>query len=158
MWKDGVNRAEPQRERDGGDYFIISYFLATTDSIRQQYTAHSLLRFKTYAQQLQASHLYGQRVVVRCFFGSVLGGEDLRLFRLKGCLRPDEQARTSSFRSFWLVIATSVLGSYVSWCVDLCSFIVFLVFDSPRAIYCVPVLRNYLIATRPEPQPNPTLT
>ena len=41
----------------------------------QAATPHSFLRVETYAQQLQTSHLVcGQRVVVRCFFGSVWGG------------------------------------------------------------------------------------
>ena len=48
-------------------------FLYTADSSVEQNSGR-ILRVDTHAQQLQTSHLYGQRVVLRCFFGIVQGG------------------------------------------------------------------------------------
>ena len=45
----------------------------------------SKLRVEAYAQQLQTSRLYEQRVVVRFFFGSFCLGEDLTLSAAGGC-------------------------------------------------------------------------
>ena len=67
---DGIKRAEPQRERDGGDSF-----LATTDSIRQQHrTAFCALKHTRSSCKPAIYYVDVQRVVVRCFFGSVWGG------------------------------------------------------------------------------------
>ena len=67
---EGMKRAGPQRERDGGNSF-----LATTDSISQLHrTAFCALKHTRSSYKLAIDLLCGQRVVVRCIFGSVWVG------------------------------------------------------------------------------------
>ena len=87
-------RVQSRRERDGGDSF-----LATTDSIRQQYrTAFCALK------QKRSSYNPAIYMVSRLSFDApskVFWGEDFAL-ALEG-VGPGEQGRTSSFRIFWLL-------------------------------------------------------
>ena len=69
VWEGGMKRAHLQTERDGGDSFVD-----TADSSIEQQMPHRLLRVEPNAQEVQASNLYGQRVVVACFSGSCFWG------------------------------------------------------------------------------------
>ena len=56
----------------------------------------------------------------------------------------------------WLGLHLRPTAVWVQWCLK-ANYTALLSRIAVRVCYCVPALRNSLIATRPEPQPNPTL-
>ena len=118
FWE-GVKRAGTQRERDGG-----GSFLATTDSIRQQHrTAFCALKntrsnYKPAIYDVDSGLSFDASSFRRCL------GERIWPLRLERA-GPGEQGGTSSIRSFW-----SLETSFHAFIWMLCSFIMFLVFDT----------------------------
>ena len=114
---EGMKRAGPQRERDGGDSF-----LATTDSIRRQHrTAFCTLKHTRSSYKLAI--YYVDSGLSFDASSEVHGGEDLAL-AAGGGRGPGEQGGTSSIRSFWL--SETSFHAFI-W---MCSFIMDMVFDT----------------------------